>query len=276
MGTENGMLVIAAVRDATRHLKAAAARSQLDRLAALVEHSDDAVIGQTLSGNITSWDPAAEELLGYTTQQIVCRSGDCLIHDDRAEEINSTLAKILAGQQVERYETVRVRKDGSVLPVSITVSPMRDERGRVVGASITACDQTQQRKSIEATQQMAAIVENSDDAIHSTTLDEVITSWNLAAEKTYGYTVREIIGSTSQTSTPQDRTDEIKDILNQIQAGRRVEHYDTLRVRKDGRVFPVSLTISPARDTTGTITGKIAGASVIGRDLAQPVQGHSS
>ncbi len=264
MGTGNGMLVLAAVRDMTNHLKAEAVPGQLDRLAALVEHTDDAIISQTLNGTITTWNPAAERMFGYTSQEIIGKSIGSLISADRSDEY-SILARILAGQTVDHHETVRVRKDGTVFPVSLTVSPVRDARGEITGASTIARDETEQRKSIEVAQRMAAIVENSNDSIHSSTLDDIITSWNPAAEKIHGYTSKEIIGKSGTLIAPEDRANEIKDIVTRIETGQRVERYETLRIRKDGTVFPVSLTISPIRATDGKITG----ASVISRDLTQ-------
>jgi PAS domain S-box-containing protein len=265
MDTGNGMLVLAAVRDMTNHLRAELVRGQLDRLAALVEHSDDAIISQTLKGSITSWNPAAERLFGYTSQAIIGKPARSLIPDNRVDEINSILAKILTGQSVDHRETVRVRKDGTMFPVSLTVSPIRDDRGKITGASTIARDETETRNSIEIAQRMAAIVENSNDSIHSSTLDGIVTSWNPASEKIYGYTSREMIGSSIELVAAPDRTNESNDILTRIAAGQRVERYETLRVRKDGTVFPLSLTVSPIRATDGKITG----ASVISRDLTQ-------
>jgi PAS domain S-box-containing protein len=110
---------------------------------------------------------------------------------------------------------------------------------------------------------MAAIVESSHDAIVGGSLDGLVTSWNPAAERMYGYTSEEIVGKPARVLTPEDRKSEIKTVLAKINAGQHVEHLETQRVRKDGTVFPVSLTVSPIRDAEGTIVG----TSVIHRDL---------
>jgi PAS domain S-box-containing protein len=112
---------------------------------------------------------------------------------------------------------------------------------------------------------MAAIVENSDDAIIGSTLERIITSWNPAAELMFGYSSEEIVGRSARLLTPQDRADESVTILARIGAGQHVEHLATTGVRKDGTLFPVSLTASPIRDPDGAIVG----TSAIVRDMTE-------
>jgi PAS domain S-box-containing protein len=159
-----------------------------------------------------------------------------------------------------------------VFPVSLTISPIRDAGGAIVGASVIARDMTEQRKAFDAAQRMAAIVEGSDDAIISGALDGSISSWNPAAEKMYGYYSAEAIGKPAALLTPKDRVGEIEAVLEQIKAGRHVEHLETKRVRKDGRVFPVSLTVSPIRDEDGAVVG----ASSITRDVTEARQAYEA
>jgi len=265
MDTRNGILVLATVREMTDHFREQRVRGKLDRLAALLEHSADAMVSETLSGNIASWNPGAARLYGYASEEIVGKSGRCLIPDDRTDEVNTILARILTGQSIDRLQTLRVRKDGTVFPVLLSVSPIRDDNGKITGVSTITGDETVQKELIEIAQRMAAIVENSTDAILSNTLDGIVTSWNPASERTFGYTSAEIIGRSLQLLTPPDRAQEVTDILGRIETGERVEHYETFRVRKDGTVFPISLTVSPICDSDGEVTG----ASVIARDLTQ-------
>ena len=136
------MLVIAAVRDMTDREKAIKERDQLIRLSAVVEFSGEAIISSTLDGIITSWNPAAERLYGYSSEEIIGKSGSLLIPPDRTGELKAILAKVRAGQTVENFETTRVRKDGTVFPVSLTVSPIRDADGAIIGASAIARDVT--------------------------------------------------------------------------------------------------------------------------------------
>jgi len=126
-------------------------------------------------------------------------------------------------------------------------------------------DLTEQKRALAVAQHMAAIVESSEDAIISGTLDGIITSWNPAAARMYGYSSAEIIGKPAAFLTPADRTTEIKAVLEQIKAGQHVEHLETKRVRKDGTVFQVSLTVSPIRDAEGAVIG----TSVIHRDVTE-------
>ena len=112
---------------------------------------------------------------------------------------------------------------------------------------------------------LAAIIESADDVIISKTLEGIITSWNKAAEKTFGYTAEEIIGEPVLTLIPNDRKDEEVEILSKLRRGERVEHYETVRVRKDGGLLDVTLTVSPIRDAEG----KVVGASKILRDVTE-------
>ena len=128
-----------------------------------------------------------------------------LIPDGRTDEINTILAKIMTGQSIDRLQTTRRRKDGTVFPVSLTVSPIRDDRGKITGVSTITSDETVQRRSIEVAQRMAAIVENSD----------------LGAD--LRHTSAEIIGRSLQPLTPSDRAQEVTDILIRIETGERVE-----------------------------------------------------
>jgi two-component system, chemotaxis family, CheB/CheR fusion protein len=118
-------------------------------LAAIVESSDDAIVSKTLDGTITSWNPAAERLFGYTAEEVIGRSISILAAPDRENEMPANLERIRRGEKVDRYETVRRRKDGSLVEISLTVSPIRDETGRIVGASKIARDITARKQAEE-------------------------------------------------------------------------------------------------------------------------------
>ena len=161
------------------------------RLAALVDSSDDAIVSKTLAGVITSWNTAAEHIFGYTSAEAVGQRITLIIPKERWPEEDDVLARIRSGQRVDHFETVRVAKDGRLVEVSITVSPIKDSSGRVIGASKIARDISGRRQAEIVQARLAAIVESSDDAIVSKTLDGVITSWNTAAERMFGYTASE-------------------------------------------------------------------------------------
>src|SRR5674476_859504 len=260
--TGDVLLVITAVREVTQQ-KQAVKNAQL--IAAIVEYSDDAIIGGSIDGIITSCNLAAERMYGYSSKEVIGKSGSLLTPEDRAVEIKTILAKIKTGEHVEDFETRRVRKDGTVFPVSLATAPIRDTDGAVVGASAVHRDLTEQKGALAVAQRMAAIVEYSDDAIIGRTLDGIITSWNPAAEKMFGYTGQEIVGKPIDLLVPKDRAGEMISVLAQISAGRPVKHLETERVRKNGTVFPVSLTISPIRAENHAVVG----ASVICRDVTE-------
>ena len=177
--------------------------------------------------------------------------------------MDEILQKIRNGERVEHYETVRVRKDGRRISISLTVSPILDTAGKVVGVSSIARDITERRGA--TTTLLASIVNSSDDAIDSKTLDGIITSWNPAAEHMYGYTLDEILGKNISILSHPDRPEEMDEILQKIRNGGRVEHYETVRVRKDGKTISISLTVSPILDESG----KIVGVSSISRDITE-------
>jgi PAS domain S-box-containing protein len=260
--TGDVLLVVRAVRDVTSQWQAV---KNAELTASVVAYSNDAIIGTTIKGMITSWNPAAERMYGYSMKEMIGRSGTILAPPYRAREMHDVLARTNAGEVIEHLEVNHVRKDGTVFPVSVTVAPIRDEDGVIVGSSAVARDVTEQRRAFEAAQRMAAIIEDSDDAIISGSLDGSVTSWNPAAERLYGYSAVEIIGKSAEFLTPEDRTGEIKAVLARIKDGQHIEHLETKRVRKDGTVFPVSLTVSPIRDADG----QVVGTSVIHRDMTE-------
>jgi PAS domain S-box-containing protein len=147
IGTQDGLPVIAAVRDMTNYRAAEAAHRRLDLLSAVVEFSGEAIISSTPEGIITSWNPAAERLFGYSSKEIVDKSVELLSPEDRAGEMTGILARIREGQPVVRLETVRVRRDGTVFPASLTVSPIRDADRRVIGACTIAHDLNELRQA---------------------------------------------------------------------------------------------------------------------------------
>jgi PAS domain S-box-containing protein len=238
------------------------------RLASIVESSDDAIIGKDLDGIIRSWNGGAERIFGYTAEEIVGKHISTLAAPDRVDEIPDILNRLRRGERVNHYETKRRTKDGRILNVSLTVSPIRDSAGTIIGASKVARDITEQRRISDLKAQLAAVVESSDDAIVSKDLDGIIQSWNGGAERIFGYTAQEIVGKHISTLAAPDRVDEIPGILDRLRRGERIEHYETKRRTKDGRILTVSLTVSPIRDSSGAIVG----ASKVARDITEREQ----
>ncbi len=237
-------------------------------LARVVESSDDAIVSKDLDGIITSWNRAAEQMFGYTAEEIVGRSIRLIIPADRQHEEDMVLARIRADQSVTHFETIRQRKDGTLLPISLTVSPIHDEDGRVIGASKIARDISERVHAAVASRRLAAVVESSDDAIVTKDLNGIITSWNAAAQRMFGYTADEAIGRSIRMLIPDELQGEEDVVLAKIRAAERIDHYETIRQRKDGTRLNVSLTVSPLRNERG----EIVGASKVARDVTERVR----
>jgi PAS domain S-box-containing protein len=236
-------------------------------LAAIVESSDDAIIGKTLQNVITSWNAGAERLYGYSAEQMVGRNIAVLVPLDRPDEIKEILAKVKSGARVEHFETKRVHKDGTVIDVSLTVSPVRDADGTVVGASLVARDISDRKRGDAMSSELAAIVDSSDDAIIGKTLDGIITSWNHGAQHLYGYAAEEMVGQTIALLVPPARPHELEEILGSLADNKGAKHFEADRVRKDGMMIYVAVTISPIRNSSGTVVG----SSSVARDITEQV-----
>ena len=362
----------------------AQAKSAIDEksryLAAIVQSSEDAIMGKDLNGIITSWNPAAEKLFGYGEKEAIGQPISILATPDRLDEFTEIIETVKKGRKVERYETQRKRKDRTLVDVSVTASPVIDEGGKLIGLSVIDRDITSQKQAsqyarslIEASldplvtispdgkvtdineatvkvtgvsrekligtdfsnyftepskardgyqlvfskgtvtdypltirnkdgkltdvlynasvykdvagnvlgvfaaarditvqkqasqyaQSLAAIVRSSEDAVISEALDGIITSWNPAAEKMFGYTEREALGKPMSIIATPGRLEEYKEIIETVKNGRKVERYETQRKRKNGTVVDVAVTVSPVRDDEG----RLIGLSAIDRDM---------
>lgn len=357
-------------------------------LAAIVNSSGDAIISKDLNGVITSWNQGAQRIFGYTAPEIIGQPVSILFPLDRFDEEPGILARIRKGETIEHYETVRKRKDETLVDISLTVSPIFDAQGKIIGASKIARDISRLKRAEEKLRvtlasigdaviatdpagrvefmnataetltgwrendakgqqledvfkivsegtrrvvdspitvalrerrvvglanhtvliakdrreypvddsaapivdgaknliggvlvfrdvsnrreaelsalRLAAIVEGSDDAIVSKDLNGVVTTWNSAAERIFGFTAQEMIGQSITKVIPPDRLSEETQILSRLRRGERIDHFQTVRQRKDGKAIHVSLTISPIRDREGNIVG----ASKIARDVS--------
>jgi two-component system NtrC family sensor kinase len=236
----------------------------LAHLAAIVESAHDAVIGESLDGLITSWNQGAELLFGFRSEEVIGESAAKLIPADCVHNEGDILQRIAKGNHVDHFDTVRKHKDGHLIDVSVTISPIRDAGGRVTGASMIVHDITERKQVELKLAHLSALVESSDDAIVSTNFDGVINSWNNAATRLFGYTADEVIGRKGGFLVPADQVDEEPPLLKIIQNGEHIDHYQTVRQRKDGSLINVSITISPIRN----VAGDIIGASGIARDIS--------
>jgi PAS domain S-box-containing protein len=264
MDTEDGMLVIAAVRDMTRHKQTEQQNDRMDQLAAIVEYSDDAILGKTLDGVITSWNPAAETMFGYSENEIIGKSIELLSPENRAGEMTAILSRISAGQHLEHFETIRVRRDGTVFPVSLSVSPICEADGAIIGASTIARDLTGQRQGFDAARSM---IEASLDSLVAISPEGKITDANQATVKVTGVSREELIGTSfSDYFTEPDEANKIYQLV--FAEGMALNYPLTIRHR-NGTATEVLYNASVYRDANGKVLGVFAAA----RDVTEQVQG---
>lgn len=233
-------------------------------LMAVIGSSDDAIISKDLNGIISSWNEGARRIFGYEPDEIIGQSILRLIPPELHPDEAIILAKLRAGERIDHFETIRVRKNGERFHISVTISPIKNDTGEIIGASKIARDISERRRADESRFRLAAIVESADDAIIGKDLNGIIASWNAGAQRLFGYEEKEIIGQSILRLIPENLRHEEDEILRKIRAGEKIEHYETTRVSKGGEVREVAVTISPIRN----IQGEIIGASKIARDIS--------
>ena len=228
----------------------------------------DAVIATDGEGRVTFLNGVAESLTGWPRAEALGRPLPDVFHiiNERSRQPveNPALRALREGTVVGlANHTVLVARDGTERPIDDSASPMRDEAGATMGAVLVFRDVTERKRAEEARALLAAIVESSGDAIVSKSLDGTIRSWNGGAERLFGYTPEEAIGRPITLIVPPERLEEEREVLARLRRGERVEHFETVRVAKDGRRIDISLTISPIRDGEG----RVIGASKVARDI---------
>lgn len=180
------------------------------------------------------------------------------------EGIMWEIETVLKKTGVWNGEVLNVKKDGTPVWCRANVSTIKSSQYGDVWVS-TREDITERKRMEETRSHLAAIVESSDDAIISKTLDGTVTSWNKAAEKMYGYSAHEAVGKSISILIPPNQLNELKQILERVQRGEKIEHYETKRVRKDGKIIDTAITVSPIKDSTE----RIVEASTITRDITE-------
>lgn len=237
--------------------------SQLTKelLSAIVESSDDAIISKSLDGTILSWNAAAEQIFGYTAREVIGKSIMLIIPSDRQNEEPAIIERIVSGQAIKHYETVRKRKDGTLIDIAVTVSPLKDSDGRIVGASKIARDITEQRKAREEITFQARLLNAVEQAVIATDLSGTVIFWNEFAEGLYGYSAEEAIGSNIFSLTPAEGSKQKADeIFETLKLGKSWVGEMTVR-RRDGSTFPAMITDSPIINERGKLIG-VVGVSV--------------
>jgi two-component system CheB/CheR fusion protein len=241
---------------------------QSDHFRQLVENLPVALYATDAEGRLTYFNDAAAQMWGRSPrlgEEWWCGSWRLFWPDGRpmAHEECPMAVTLKTGRPALGAEAIAERPDGSRFAFTPYPAPIYDVSGTMIGAVNMLFDISGLKASEQAARHLAAIVESSDDAIISKNLIGTITSWNRSAEKLFGYTSQEIIGKSIVTLIPPDRRDEEATIIGRIRRGERIEHYETVRLCKDGSRVEVSLTVSPVKDGRGVVVG----ASKIARDI---------
>jgi len=271
---------ISIVLDLSHNRRAALAISHLGQMRAseaqfraLLEAVPDGVVISRADGEITYVNGQTERLFGYDRTELIGQPVEVLIPERLRQAHPGHRRDYSAAPQVRpmggKRELYGRRRNGDEVPIEVSLSPLHGEQPLVI-SSIR--DITERKRAEELRFHLAAIVESSGDAIIGKTLEGIITSWNDGATRIFGYTAEEIIGRSITVLIPPERQHEEPAILARLANGERIEQFDTIRLRKDGRLIDVSLTSSPVRDSHG----RLIGASKIVRDITERRRGEEA
>lgn len=225
------------------------------RLAAIVASSDDAIVGKTLDGIITDWNRGAEMIFGYSAEEIIGKSITTLLPPGHEDEESAILARLKTGERIEHFETRRRRKDGEIIDVSLTASPVRDSSGRLVGASKVARDITAAKCSqtalAEREAHLQSVLDTVPDAMVVIDTRGSMQSFSATAERLFGYTPKEAIGKNVSMLMPSPYREQHDNYLSRyLTTGeRRIIGMRRIVVgqRKDGSTFPMELSVGEMR-----------------------------
>lgn len=246
-----------------------------ERLRTTLGSIGDAVITTSADGRIAGLNPVAEALTGWTKAEATGQPLDVvfrIVNEETRQAVENPATRALSEGVVVGLanHTVLIARDGSERPIDDSAAPIRATTGQIIGCVLVFRDISERRclekenaSRLRAAHLLATIVESSDDAIISKSLDGIIQSWNAGAERLFGFPAEQAVGRHVSLIIPADRLAEEDRIIATLKAGQRIEHFDTVRLRNDGQPVLVSLTISPIKDETG----RVIGASKIARDI---------
>ena len=243
------------------------AEEELSNLASIVEHSDDAIIGKSLDGIITSWNRGAEKIYGYSAEEAVGRHISMLVPPGQEDDLNVILDRIRNGEQFFQYDTVRIRKDGGPIHVALTISPIKDRNGMLNGASTIARDITDRKKAEEAIEKANAynrsLIEASLDPLITINPDGTISDVNEATIRVTGYSREHLIGTDFSDYFTEPA--KAKAGYEKVFRDGSVTDYELEIRHKNGHVTPVLYNAAVYRDSAGNVTGVFAAA----RDITE-------
>jgi PAS domain S-box-containing protein len=237
-----------------------------ERYRDIVEKQPDLICRFRPDGVILFANEAYCRYFGRAREALVGRRWMPVVHPEDLPSVERALARLTPAAPVTLIENRVFRADGDVRWTEWMNHALFDEQGRLVELQSTGRDITERKQAEADAARLSALVASADDAIIAKTPDGVITSWNAAAERLFGWAAAEAVGRPISRIVPPDRADEEAELLARIRSGAAVRHFETERVSRDGRRIPVSVTISPVRDPR---TGRIIGASSIARDISE-------
>ena len=263
-------------RDITQRKLQEASRG---RLASVVADSNDAITIQNLDGQITAWNKGAHAMYGYTEAEALRMNIRDTVPEDRRAQALFLLRQAETGQVVASLETQRVTKDGRILDVWLTTTKLLDEQGKITAIATTERDITKRKKEDGQLRRLASVVLDSNDAITVQDLDGRFEAWNKGAERMYGYTEAEALGTDADSLgmnnsqlVPESERARALDLVRQIRTGEPVDSVELQRVTKDGRILDVWLTITKLQDDKK----KVIGFATTERDITQRKKDDSS
>lgn len=237
-----------------------ALRAECERLKLIIDNSPVLLAYLDTEHRYRCVNTAYSRRFRETTEQVIGRPASAVLGEQLWSRIKAYREKVLTGEPVE-YEVDVEHQPGDAQRMHVTLNPARNAQGQVVGYVAAITDVTDRKRVAEARDLLSAIVESSDDAIISKTLDGRVTSWNAGAERLYGYTAEEMIGKTlSPEWLAEDRA-----VFERIRSGERVARYETVRYAKDGRRLEIAVSTAPMRDHTG----RIVGIANVARDISE-------
>ena len=233
------------------------------RLAAIVDASNDAIVSRDSAGKVLSWNRSAERLFGYSAAEMLGRNISVLASPAQHHELRIS-EEITTDIGARSHDAVRVGKDGRLIDVSISASPIKDPEGHVNAVALIFRDITERKQADEARTRLAAAAEGSNDAIFIRDVDGKIVFWNHGAQKIYGYSSAEVLGKDSAFLVPPEHLEDRERHWEALQQGGAVENHETVRRCKDQTLVDVTISVSQVKDTSGNIIG----LTTIARDIS--------
>ncbi len=244
---------------------------QEERLQALIDSSPLALVEFGLDTRIRLWNPAAERIFGWSAEEMLERGGLPFAPPEKRGEAEDLFVRVRAGESINDYETVRLRKDGTLVAVSIAAAPVRDGSGRVVGNMVAYTDITERKAQEE---RLHALIDSSPVALVEFGLDTRIRLWNPAAERIFGWSRDEMLGRGGLPLAPPARHAEGEELFERVRGGESINDYETVRQRKDGTLVAVSIASAPVRDGSGRVIGNMVAYTDITDRKAQDAEVH--